>query len=427
MSDQDFFTPEVSEAVHQHGGAEIVVGLPSYNNATSVGMVAACIREGLRTAFPSRKALIVNTDCGSTDGTVQQVEAACAGDADGIRLIQAPLPVQKLELPYHGIPGKAESVHLTSQIARLAGARMCLMLSPDITSASPEWIGTLGRPILDQGFDFSVPLYARHKFDGAITNAIVRPLVRSLYGKHMRQPMGGEYAFSAALVDRYLGQNIWKTDLLRTGIDLWTTTQAISGGFKLCQVHLGEKHQAPSGAPSDLGTVLTQVLGCLFEDMTRNAALWQRIRGAQPIPVFGTVSDGVTSAVAFDVPKLVDSFRLGFRNLRDLWGMVLPPASLLDLKRIAGMPAESFGIPDDVWARLVFDFALGYRTRTLNRNHLLGSFLPLYLGWLGAFVREMQDASTTEGDRRLEQLCKAYEAQKPYLISRWRSPDRFNP
>jgi hypothetical protein len=425
LPSQDPLPSDVTLVIRAQGGAEIVVGLPSYNNAATIGAITATIRQGLRDAFPGKSAIIVNTDCGSTDGTAAQVVGAA--ELEGVRLVQIALPVQDLDMPYHGLPGKGDGLRLTLRVAQQVGARACIMLSPDLTSTSSEWVGLLGRPILQHGFDFAAPLYARHKFDGSITNAVVRPLARSLYGRHMRQPMGGEYAFSSALVDRYLSQNVWGTDLARFGIDIWTTTQAMCGGSKLCQVHFGPKIRASTGTPPDLGTMLTQVLGALFEDMTLNAAIWQKVRGSQATPMFGVANDGAPPAASPDVRKLVDSFRLGLRNLRDLWALVLPPATLVDLKRLAVAPAESFAVPDELWSRLVFDFALGYRMRSLNRKHLLGAFLPLHLGWLASFVREMQDASHAECERRLEQLCQTYEAQKPYLISRWRSPDRFNP
>jgi hypothetical protein len=427
MPERDALTPEILEAIRQEGGAQIVVGLPTYNNSATVGAVVTSLREGLRAAFPSQKSIIVNTDCGSTDETAQTLAAATAGEGDPQRLIQVVLPAQSRDIPYHGIPGRDEGLHLTLRVARAAGARVCLILSPDLTSLSPDWIGALCRPVLEHEFDFVAPIYARNRFDGAITNAIVRPLIRSLYGKHMRQPMGGEYAFSAVLMEKYLGDNIWGTDLARVGIDLWTTTLAIRTGRNLCQVHLGPKNQATSMAQPDLGTVLVQVLGCLFEDMTRNASVWQKIRGAQPIRIFGAPSNEVPSAASLDAGKLADAFRLGYRNLQDLWRLLLPPATALEIKRLAALAPESHVVPDDVWARVVFDFALAYRMRTLNRNHLLGSFLPLYLGWLASFVSEMQTATFAETERRLEQVCRAFEAQKPHLIARWRSPDGFNP
>jgi hypothetical protein len=425
MPEQENLPPDVAAILRQLGSAEIVVGLPSYNNVGTIAEVVRCVRQGLREFFPGKRAIIVNTDCGSTDGTAQLVTDL--PDEDGVALLHAILPAQDLVMPYHGIPGKSDALRLTLQVARQLGARLCLMLSTDITTVSPSWIQLLGTPILEQGFDFVVPFYARHKLDGAINNSIVRPLVRALYGKQVRQPLGGEYAFSAALLDPYLAQKIWDTDLARLGTDIWTTTQAIRGAFKLCQVHLGIKSHAASAAPADVGTTLTHVLGSLFEDMSQNAAVWQKVRGSQPTPILGEAAEGVPSAASFDIRKLVDSFRLGLRNLQDVWSLVLPPATLLELKRAANSPPETLALPDELWCRVVFDFALAYRLRTLNRKHLLGAFLPLYLGWLGSFALEVQEASNAESERRLERLCQTYETQKPYLISRWRSPDRFNP
>jgi hypothetical protein len=172
---------------------------------------------------------------------------------------------------------------------------------------------------------------------------------------------------------------------------------------------------------------LNQVLGALFDDMTRNAQVWQRVRGSVPIVALGGPMQGVPSAIAFDFRKLIESFCLGLRNLQDVWALVLAPATLLELRRVAEMEPERFVLPDVLWCRAVFDFSLGYRLRTINRSHLLAAFLPLYLGWLGAFVREMQDASDAETEGRVERLCRCYELEKPYLMSRWRSPDRFNP
>ena len=425
MPDYQTLPVDLAETLEKQGGAEIVVGLPSFNNVGTITTVVEVLRRGLSQAFPDQRALIVNVDCSSTDGTAQQLMAL--PDIESARLVQTILPGQNLAMPYHGIPGKSDGLRLTLLAARQVGARACLMFSPDLTSAAPEWFGLLCRPVLEEGFDYVVPLYAHHKFDGSITNAIGRPLLRSLYGRHMRQPMGGEYVLSSALVEHYLGQRVWGTDLDRYGSDIWTTTQALSGSFKLGQVNVGEKVQVQAGTPTDLGTTLNQVLSSLFEDMARNASVWQRVRGAQPIPIFGAPAASVDSTVTFDLHRLTESFRLGLRNLQDLWGLVLAPATLLDLRRIAVAPDEAFTIPDTLWCRVVFDFALGYRIRTINRSHLLGSFLPLYLGWLASYVREMQTATNAESEQRLERLCQAYEAQKSYLISRWRSPDRFNP
>jgi hypothetical protein len=47
--------------------------------------------------------------------------------------------------------------------------------------------------------DYIAPYYLRHKYDGTITNGIIYPMTRTLYGKSVRQPIGGEFGFSGSL------------------------------------------------------------------------------------------------------------------------------------------------------------------------------------------------------------------------------------
>lgn len=425
MADQDVVASQIAELLQVHSGAEIVIGLPSYNNAETIAGVVRATRLGLGESFSEKKAIIVSIDGGSTDGTLDRIAEVSL--ESGAPLVVVRLPGSDFVVPYHGIARKGEALHVTMQIARQSGARLCLMLSPDVAAPSSVVIERLAAPVLLEDFDLALPLYLRHKFDGAITSSIVRPFVQALYGRRVQQPMGAEYALSPALVERCLAQNVWGTDLSRFGSDIWPTTQAMSGAFKICHVSLGAKNQARPSAPVDLATTLNQVMGSLFDDMIRNAHVWQRVRGSSPIEVIGAPVGGTALPVTFDCRKLVESLCLGLRNLQDVWALVLAPATLFELRRAAALPPETFALPDSLWCRVLFDFALGYRLRTINRSHLLAAFLPLYLGWLGAFVREMQDASAGEAERRVEQLCRVYESEKPYLMSRWRSPDRFNP
>jgi len=425
MAEADAFASQIAELLRRQQSADIVVGLPTCNHAeTAVGIVRA-VRAALQGQFPDKKAIIVNVDGGSTDGTT--IRLAELADAGGAVLAQVRLSSQDLVLPYHGVPGKGDGFRLVMQVARQMEARVCLVLSPDIEALPAEWISAFIAPILQDGFDFVEPVYLRHRFDGAIISSIVRPLIQSLYGKRIEQPVAAEYALSTSLVERCLGYSAWESDLGRFGTDIWTLTQALCVPFKVCQVRLGLKHRASSAPPVDLGDTLAQVLGCLFEDMGRNASVWQRVRGWEPVSTMGNPAADAPPAVNLDFRKMLESFCLGLRNLQDVWSLVLAPATLLDLHRIAQLPAGSFAMSDELWCRVVFDFCLGYRARSINRSHLLASFPPLYLGWLASFVREMQDSSDDDGESRIARLCGVYAQQKPYLMSRWRSPDRFNP
>ena len=123
-----------------------------------------------------------------------------------------------------------------------------------------------------------------------------------------------------------------------------------------------------------------------------------------------------------EISELVESFRIGYGNLHELWSLVLPPQTLLGLKHLSRLPAESFAMPDALWVRVVYDFVLAHRLRIINRGHLLGALTPLYLAWVASHILNGSGSGNPP-----EALARAFEADKPYLVSRWRWPDRFNP
>jgi len=161
--------------------------------------------------------------------------------------------------------------------------------------------------------------------------------------------------------------------------------------------------------------------------MERNAACWQRVRASLPVPVFGEPFAPSAGSGTVDVDQLVNSFQLGVRDLQEIWGLVLPPASLFELRKLARLASDQFAMPDELWVRVVYDFALAHRLRTINRDHLLRSMTPLYLGWVASHAREVAHADAAVIEKRLDRLAATYEGGKSYLVSRWRWPDRFNP
>jgi glucosylglycerate synthase len=417
--------PEVQQKIDALGAADIVVGIPSFNNAATIGHVVRAVHQGLRQYFPESRSVIINSDGGSSDGTPALVMESAAADGEVLQVPHELTPVQKLSTPYLGVPGKGSAIRNVFQLARRLGAKACAVVDSDLRSITPEWIRLLVEPVLEQGYDFVAPYYVRHKFEGTITNSIVYPMIRALYGKRIRQPIGGEFCFSPVMLDRYLAQNVWETDVARFGLDIWLTTEALISGARSCQVVLGAKINDPKDPASDLSTVLAQILGAMFTEMDRHTAVWQKARGSTPVLVLGGASQVETEPVKVDVEKMIDSLRLGFKNLFEIWSMVLPPGSLLELRKQAQRPPGEFRMADELWARIVYDFAVAHHFRTINRDHLLRAFTPLYLGWVASFVMEMETADASQVEARIENLCLRYEAQKPYLISRWRWPDRF--
>src|SRR5438552_1472521 len=167
------------DALRMQERADIVVGIPSFRNAATIGHVTEAAAEGLRRNFPNMRAVIVNADGGSEDGTRDRVRAS----ADGVPIVTG---------RYQGRSGKGSAFRAIFEAVTLLGARACAVVDSDLRSITPEWIARLGGPIVRGEADYVTPLYARHKNDGTITNTIAYPLTRALYGARVRQPIIGE-------------------------------------------------------------------------------------------------------------------------------------------------------------------------------------------------------------------------------------------
>jgi len=308
--------------------------------------------------------------------------------------------------------------------AHSLGAKACVVLDAGLQGVRPEWIEQLVAPILASDFDYVSPYYDRQVHEGAISKAIVFPMARALYGVRLRQPAGTEFACSARLIDYYLKQTFWDAEQASVGIDLWLALGAVAGEYKTCEAMLGARGGSSRVAPSDAETTIKQVVGALFVDVEHNVDAWQRPRRTHAVPVFGDMTAGEPGSPV-NVDGLLESFRLGNRELRDVWTWALPPKTIVELRKMSDAPPDTFRFDDRLWAGIVYDFALGHFLRVLPREHLLRSLTPLYAGWLAAFVLQMGPAGPAEVETRIEQLCVAFESEKRHLISRWRWPERL--
>lgn len=402
------------------GRADVVVGLTSHNAAGTIGAVVRAAGQCLA-SFTGMSSRFLLADEGSTDGTRQAARAAAPPAA----LVE--LAYERggasATLPYHGQPARAAALHAVLQEARRLDARACIVLDGSLQHMRAEWIAQLVAPVLTGGFDYVSPVHVRHAHQGALTKGIVYPTFRAVYGVRLREPAASEFGCSARLAEHALEQDFWDADLAPIGIDLWLAAAAAAGGFRIGEALVGERGM--HAAATDLSTTLSQVVGALFADVERNVEVWQRVRSSTPIPVFGAPPPLESDAPPLNVAALVDTFRLGYRELREIWTWVLPPRTIVELRKLTDTPPDRLRFDDRLWAGIVYDFALGYAFRAMPRDHLLRSLTPLYDGWLASFVQQTASATPEQVDERVDQLCLAFEAEKRHLISRWRWPERL--
>jgi glucosylglycerate synthase len=396
---------------------EVVIGIPAEPDRLAASEAALALQVGLRAAYPGKAGLSVLLT-GDPRGAITPGEPLPPGDGSAS------------EPPAYytgGRTGPDGALPTLLEIAMSLGAPACALLEPMPRDAEPAWLRALVDPVLSGEFDLVAPAYARGRFDGVLVTGVVYPLTRALFGHRLRQPLGLEIVLSRRLAEALLHDEEWRTDPAYAGADLWVITKAIARECRMAQVYLGPRTRPPA-QHGDVSQAISRVLGSVFHEMELHAARWQRVRGSRPVPTMGVehAPDDPSQHVPAPAP-LVSAFSLGWQDLRPLWSVVLPPQTLLALQRIPRDSPEAFRMPDALWARVVYDFAVGWRVRSMDREQLLRSLTPLYLGWVASFVNEVATLPVADADARLERLCAAFEAEKPYLISRWRWPDRFSP
>lgn len=415
--------PSVEAQLSTLGSADIVVGIPSFNNAHTIAHVVRAVLTGLSKYFPDHRAVCVNADGGSRDGTPDIVAQVALPERAPV-LIQHAIPdIQRVLTPYHGLPGKGSAFRTVFEIARRLGARACAVVDSDLRSIRPEWVELLVGPVLLREFDYVAPLYLRHKYDGTITNSIVYPMTRALYGLDVRQPIGGEFGFSGRLAEHYLRKPVWESDVARFGIDVWMTTTAIADGFNVCQSFLGAKIHDAKDPGSDLVSMFTQVVSSVFDLMVTHADRWPRIHTVSDVPLFGFPHGVGLEPVSVNVDRMLAIFKSATRDLREIWQEVLRPQTINRLVRTSEATDSEWHFSDELWVDVVYECAVAYRRRSLPPTQLLQSLVPLYLGRTASFVMQAGSDSAEGVEARIAKLAAVYLTKKPYLASQWPSPE----
>jgi glucosylglycerate synthase len=317
----------------------------------------------------------------------------------------------------------------TFKLAEQYSASACLLLGSEAQSLTPDALRSLADAVLRDGSiagaDLAVPRYDLGPRDGLVNSAILYPTSRAIFGTRPRFPLAIDLGLSLRMAERLATAAQRFTAMGQNEALLWPVAESAIAGFSLIEVPTGTR-AIPHPDNADLNSVLARVTASLFADIEARAAFWQRSRVAQPSgrpsPLPPLPADPFAG---LDIQPMLDSFRLAYTSLYEIWSLVLPPNSLLGLKRLALADPKTFRLPDALWARIVYDFLLAFRLRTLNRGHLLGALTPLYLGWVASHI--LYCRSGVHPERHIEELAQAFEFDKPYLVSRWRWPDRFNP
>lgn len=343
---------------HKIKKAEIVIGIPSYNERKTISYVVVQIDKGLVKYFSNKSAVIINSDNNSPDKT-----------REVFLKTKTKVPKIYISTPV-GVKGKGNNLkNLFLEIKNL-GAKAGATVDADLKSITPEWIKCLISPIL-KGYDYLTPIYKRSKYGATITNHLCYPLVYGLLGYDIRQPIGGDMAFSRKMVLYWLKQK-WPEAVRNYGIDIFMTLNAIKSGCKIGQIDLGAKVHNPS-LPK-LNRMFLEVGEALFDFLIKNKKLWKKSAKIKKSPLICCVESNIRSQkIKFNFKKLDKKHKI------DSW----------------------------LWPQIVYHSLFLYE-KNKNKEEIIKNLRTLYFRRVFSFAEEVRNKSDKEAEKIIQDQAKNF-------------------
>ncbi|MHB1252951.1 MAG: glycosyltransferase [Candidatus Humimicrobiaceae bacterium] len=399
------------QQINQIKYADIVVGIPTYNNENTVSNIITNSGEGLKKYYPDLKGVIINADSSSEDNTLYAVNRT-----------RLPKGIEKISASYAGEKGKGAAVRAILEGARLLDAKVCIICEADTRSVTPEWIHSLVNPVLKSGYGFAAPYYIRNEHDATINNALAYPLTRALYGLRIRQPIGGDFSFSNGVLQVFTRKKYWLEypGINKLGVDIWMTTTALNEGFRVCQTVLGTKLH-DENPKKDIKPIFKQVAGTLFGLMKNYEYRWRDVVSSIPGFIMGDFKFVEAERLKANYDELLQKFYNGLDINRNTWKSIFNESTHREFKEVLNSNSpENIVLSIELWTKIVYEFACAYNFIAENeKEQLLDAMLPFYYLRTASFIREAELFSDEIADIVVEGNAGVFERLKWYLLDRW--------
>lgn len=369
---------------------ELIVGIPSLNEEDTIAEVAQHIAGGISKYYPNRSTVIVNVDNASTDNTRENFLDANTGDCKKAYISTEP-----------GKKGKGRNFYNLFEYASKVNPEALVVQDADLTSSRPEWIVKFLHPILEGGCDYVTPIYKRHPYDGTITNNLCYPITYALNKYNVRQPIGGDFAFSGEMASYWLEEN-WYDCTLQYGIDIFMTTTSIYKGEKIGCTHLGRKAHKPS-APNLL-PMFQEVCESLFNILRDDRAEWENLseETREPERYFPPVGDSSFPELSVDTESIAHRIENTYEDYSQNMELFLPDELLNRARKM--IDTGDYQLDSQMWVDVLVNAISSYLDDSDKK--IITGLLPLYFLRQISFIRETRDLPPQECEERFEKQAK---------------------
>lgn len=401
------------------GEVDLVIAVPSYNNAETIAQTAQAIAESVQQNFFRERVVILNVDGGSTDETTAVFLNSDWRKESNRKGLTSLRTIQRVSWQYAKTPSQGMALHTILSAVDLLRARSCAIISGANTALTAAWIANLLRPAYRDKLDYVGPLYARNRYQGLLARDLLYPMIRAIFGLRLREAYSDDWAFSGRLAAQCLEQEVWGEEAVRTRPEAWMAVMAICWGYRCGQSFLGPKGPPPGGG-IDTVEAIRQTVGNLFWCMELYQEHWLERTGSQPVPTFGPEQEIIGDGAPSNPEKIWELFCSGVAELEPVLSSIVTEETHGWLRELARAERERFHFDAELWVTALYEFAVAYHHGVINRDHVVQALVPLYRGRLYSVLSQHASSSVEEMQADSEALCAEFERQKPYLIERWK-------
>lgn len=378
--------------------ADIIVGIPSYNEADNIAFVVKQVDHGLKKYFPNKSSVIVNIDNNSPDRTKEV-------------FLKVKTSIPKIYISTSsGTKGKGNNFYNLFKLIKKFSSKINITVDADLKSIKPEWIKKMATPIR-KGYDFALPIYRRNKRDALITNHFCYPLLYGLLGCNVSQPIGGDFAFSLEMAQHWLSKK-WSANVYQFGIDIFMTVEAILNDFKVCQINLHRKAHQPTRL--GVNSMFFEIADVLFNQLISYKRFWRNQRIKRP-RIFYRRPKERPQPLRFDPQRFQDIFHLGFQAHERIIKRVLSPENYQLLKKIHQSRKPRIG--PDLWSKIVYDFLDAYQNFS-NKKKLIEALEVIAFGRFFSYIKLTNKMNFKQAAEKVIDQVKVFQKNKSYLTKK---------
>ncbi|MCL0036235.1 glycosidase [Dehalococcoidia bacterium] len=417
--------------------ADIVVGIPFYNEADTIPAVLKTVEKGLEEFYPDQKSVIVMAGAPAGGEALRVINTL--PQSPGINRIA-------FLLTDEGVSGKGWGMRAIFEAARSLGADLAIVEadlgsrhgSGEIGGLAPDWIRLLLEPIKSWKMDLVISRFHRHYLESSVATLLFYPLLTAIYNCPIHDLLGGQWGISHRLIRIYLQdtRNLHSHEIGEHGIDSWLATTAVTSGARICQANLGIKIHSPMAAKAEL--VLRQKIKVLFDQIVADQEWWGE-RGIkppllQPLPTFGVRKTHQPDSVEVNPQLKIRKYKEGFNNYHTLYRRTLPQEIYRQLVQLASTDLRE-GFSAKLWAQIVYHSLLAYAfDPEFARDDLVNALMLLHNGFMAGLAREMyllrdklgillpeerERLLVLEAERKIEELLNEFLHQKSAFLTSW--------